>query len=297
MSETKTKQTDEQFKTTLIEGFHLSRTFDDGLARIRDVELGERLEYSQTRHVRRLIRSMIASGKLKDVAHRTAAVRSGFGPNQAEVEYWLTRAQALKVIMRAETAVADQLSDEIIAVFEAYLDGRMRPTSAADRTAAPVLDDATLAALIDRMGAHIAKRVDARIEERLEGQQLKFSLAADRIASYTPVHGVISTRTYNELCAISARLAEIEGEIAFLSGKQPDKERAVRSARSRIIGAIKRIAHYGYAPGEKLINMKAIHEYEVFAMLRDREFRGLERLEQLKLARQTKIDFKRANDN
>jgi hypothetical protein len=52
-----------------------------------------------------------------------------FGPDQAAVEYWLTRTQALKVITRAETEPADQLSDEIIAVFEAYLDGRMRPAN------------------------------------------------------------------------------------------------------------------------------------------------------------------------
>lgn len=162
---------------------------------------------------------------------------------------------------------------------------------------APVLDDATLDVLVERLGTHIVKRVDARIEERLAGQQLKFSIAADHIASYTPVHGVISTRSYNELRSLVARLAEIEGEIAFLSGKQPNKERAMRSARSRIIGAIKRIAHYGYAPDERLINMKAVHETDVFGMLRDREFRGLERLEQLKLARQQKIDFNKATNN
>ncbi len=116
---------------TVIEGFYLSREFADEQPRIRDVELGERLGYSRVRDIRALIKSLLKTKKLSNVHNRGAAPRPHFGANVADTEYWLTRTETLIVIVRSDTAIAYQITEQIITVFEAFLDGKFhaRPAS------------------------------------------------------------------------------------------------------------------------------------------------------------------------
>lgn len=58
-------------------------------------------------------------------------------------EFWLTEAQALKVVMRAETPRASALQDVMIDVFRAALRGLLRPVS----SVAPAIPAEVLAAL------------------------------------------------------------------------------------------------------------------------------------------------------
>jgi hypothetical protein len=90
----------------------------DSEPRIRDLDLAVRLEFGRPRDIRRLIRSLEAAGKLNDLHHRDGASRTGKQvAARPEKEYWLTEAQALKVVAKSETAVADALLDEVIRVF------------------------------------------------------------------------------------------------------------------------------------------------------------------------------------
>jgi hypothetical protein len=130
----------ESFEATSFAGFALSKAFADGKARIRDVELGERLGYSETRFVRRLIKSLQKSKRLNDVRERATAARLAFGPDRAKAEYWLTRDQALFVIIRSDQPIALAITAEVIAVFEAYLDGKLSGTAAANQHAAEVAE-------------------------------------------------------------------------------------------------------------------------------------------------------------
>src|SRR5690606_18824762 len=67
---------------------------------------------------RELIERLIRDEKLNDSDVRRTARRTqvGFAEKQVE-EYWLTEAQALKVVAKSETAKADALLDEVIRVF------------------------------------------------------------------------------------------------------------------------------------------------------------------------------------
>jgi hypothetical protein len=60
-------------------------------------------------------------------------------PEGGDVEYWLTRNQALKVAARSETPPADALLDEMIRVFELAIDGKLRLASAVEPPLARLL--------------------------------------------------------------------------------------------------------------------------------------------------------------
>jgi hypothetical protein len=133
------KNDDDDFKPTILEGFQLSRSFADGKARIRDVELGERLGYRDTHTLRKFIESLFTSKRLNrsEVVEVTSETsKRGGRPGR---EFWLTRQQALVVVIRSEQPIAVALSDEIIAVFEAFLDGRLGSAPPAARS--PLLAD------------------------------------------------------------------------------------------------------------------------------------------------------------
>ncbi len=102
--------------------------------RVRDLDLAERLGYARPREIRHLIRGLIEAGKLLDVAMRGAVQRiekrgAIRGVEEREVEeFWLTEAQALKVIAKSGTDAADALLDEMIEVFRLAIRG-MLPVS------------------------------------------------------------------------------------------------------------------------------------------------------------------------
>lgn len=93
----------------------------DAEAKIRDIDLAEKLGYTRPRDIRKLIERLIKEGKLLEVCMRASVSRiqkSTGGVEEREVqEYWLTEAQALKVIAKSGTHIADQILDQVIAVF------------------------------------------------------------------------------------------------------------------------------------------------------------------------------------
>ena len=131
---------------------------DDGEALLRDVTLGERLELSQPRDIRKTIKGMAADGVLGVVAMRVRQARiaktgavSGFEEREV-TEYWLTEKQALKVIMRSKSSVAYRIVDEVTDVFLAWRHGRLPPAAPPTDLAAvmqmvPVIIEAVLARL------------------------------------------------------------------------------------------------------------------------------------------------------
>jgi hypothetical protein len=98
---------------TTVDGWALATGgFDDAEPRVLDLEIAERLEYANSFDIRKLIRRLDEDGRLGLVA--TVAKSTGGRP---ATEYWLTEAQALKVVAKSETAKADALLDEVIRVF------------------------------------------------------------------------------------------------------------------------------------------------------------------------------------
>jgi hypothetical protein len=98
-------------------------------ALVRDIDLGTKLRYPRPRKVRELIERMILSGQLVEVyvrptVGRTSMPNGGFR-EETVLEYWLTEAQALKVAARSDTDIADELLNEMIAVYMAARRGEL----------------------------------------------------------------------------------------------------------------------------------------------------------------------------
>lgn len=108
--------------------------------RVRDLDLAERLGYVRPRKIRDLIRQLIEDGKLLGVLRRPTAGRTKMAGKNADGtprfetvevdEFWLTEGQALKVIAKSETDVADALLDEMIEVFRLAIRGLLTPAQA-----------------------------------------------------------------------------------------------------------------------------------------------------------------------
>jgi hypothetical protein len=99
--------------------------FDDGIPRVRDVDLGEWLGLSKPTDIRRNIRKLISTEFLNDsdVARETRqqnvgpVAHSAFG--RETTEFWLTESQAMIVTARSESAKAVGMVKMLVAVFEA----------------------------------------------------------------------------------------------------------------------------------------------------------------------------------
>lgn len=161
-------QKEEVARLAQIEGRSMGEVFlarifrEEEEPRVRDLELAERLGYDRPRDVRKLIARMIEEGKfaschVRDTVSRTwhdgsvlvrrsaeaVAMPRGGEREQEVAEYWLTEAQALKVIAKSETKRADQILDEVIRVFILARRGLLP----VDSPSAPVLPPATQDAL------------------------------------------------------------------------------------------------------------------------------------------------------
>lgn len=109
---------------TSINGYVVRRDLGDTEPRIHDLDLGKRLGYAHPISVRKLIRQLRDDGKLPGVSQiSVSAIRADGLPSKPSLEFWLTEKQALKVIAKSGTDVADAILDEVIAVFIAARNG------------------------------------------------------------------------------------------------------------------------------------------------------------------------------
>ena len=96
----------------------------NGEPTVRDTELAEKLGYSRPRDIRKIIERMINADTFGGATPcRTPEIIAG---NMTEV-FYLNQKQALKVISKSETKIADAIMDEVIDVFLAYRKGQLQP--------------------------------------------------------------------------------------------------------------------------------------------------------------------------
>ncbi|NUP13792.1 MAG: hypothetical protein HOW73_47760 [Polyangiaceae bacterium] len=146
---------------------------------IEDEVLGRKLGYVRSAKVRDLIASIFNASEVLTVPGQTTP--AGGRPGR---RYFLTRAQALKVVMRSETDVAGKLQDEIIAVYEAWLDNQRAPSIRPEPWA--VLQAAAAAAL------ELRERVDS-FEQRLDATHRLAQQAVDMAGSKSLLEAVVDS--------------------------------------------------------------------------------------------------------
>lgn len=110
--------TDERAMVLQREGFAIEIA-NDGVARILDVELGERLGFERPTDIRYLIARYKSKIGFLHTVRRTSSDEAGRG--RPSKEYWLTERQALFITARSQT---DKAADVTLALVDAFLAAR-----------------------------------------------------------------------------------------------------------------------------------------------------------------------------
>lgn len=117
-----------------VEGVELTFSGTADRPRVKDLDLAGWLGFENKYDLRKLIRRMVAAGKLRGVeVVATVANTSGGRPGR---EYWLTREQSLLVATQSDTPRAWALTEAMVKVFDAVLDRRPAAPAPADPTMA-----------------------------------------------------------------------------------------------------------------------------------------------------------------
>jgi len=177
-------------KAIVLNGWHMEQFEGDPEPRILDIVLAERLGFDQPRSIRKLIKRLDESGKIPGVLHaihmdrieKRGAVK---GIEEREVTaYYLDERNALRVIRRCETDKADDIMDEVIAVYLAYRHGPTKPIVEDDDSLVMILakhTDAKIASLsaklanVDNLATNLLteqERIEREAKERDEATQL-----------------------------------------------------------------------------------------------------------------------------
>ena len=98
----------------------------DGVARVRDVDVAERLGMARPRDIRRTIAGLIEAGELSDVITRAVSARviakGGATREQPVIEYWLDKRQAYHVAVLGKTKEAVEFRKRVLDVYIAVED-------------------------------------------------------------------------------------------------------------------------------------------------------------------------------
>jgi hypothetical protein len=110
-------------KTQKFGGLEISVSgFNDGLSRVRDIDLGEWLELSRPRNIRKEIKKLLSDKFLNDYDVRSIRERTQkIGIAERTVtEYWLTEQAALFVVARSDQPKGVLALKMLITVFDEF---------------------------------------------------------------------------------------------------------------------------------------------------------------------------------
>jgi len=159
------------------------REFEDGLPRVRDLDLAEWLGYDPLTNIRRVIQRHLseieAFGFLVKLSEKSGT------RGRPAMEYWLTEDHAVAVCQLSRGPQAAEVRIALRRLFQAYREGKLVPASPSDTTAVQLFnkldrlsDSITLLAtsMGDRMDRHEHKI------ERLEAGQRQLTSAVEDLA-------------------------------------------------------------------------------------------------------------------
>lgn len=129
--------------------------YHNGEPEIDDLSIADRLEYAQHRDIRKLIKRMINNGQLTESHVRATVARLPNGIKSTA--YYLTEKGCLKVIVKSETKMADEITDEIIDVFIAARKDATRPRPVRSRYVDPLIEREKQGVEVVRSRLRVAK--------------------------------------------------------------------------------------------------------------------------------------------
>jgi len=255
--------------------------------RIRDLDLGERLGYANPIDIRKLIRRLEDEKKLKDlVVFATVAKTSGGRPGR---EYWLTEAQALKVVAKSETSIADALLDEVIRVYMLARRGLLPQPGIMTAEGVAMAIEPIVRRVANEENAPLAVRIGEAIRDLAETRRIIDKIHLDQERNRGEVFAVLAAlRERNDQIAhgllairdldvdIHKRIVELSQRDGRITPEQADwlrseieviasyrlnlgwtkKSGSIHSARSGVIAELLDRIDWG-SEGERIDNMLA----------------------------------------
>jgi hypothetical protein len=140
-----------------------ARRFEDGVWRIRDIDLAVYLGMAQPRNLRARIKRSIDALEEFGPIRRTTEVRPEGGADVEE--FWLNKKQAYFIVARGETKQADELLIVLVDTFGAFERGELIPS-----------ESTVEMVVLDREKNEIAHRF-----AQLEGRQMRIEGKVDRV--------------------------------------------------------------------------------------------------------------------
>lgn len=128
-----------------------------------DTELAERLGYAEPRAIRKLIKRLAKNQNFGQIHSRDTVSRQLTNGGEREYtvqEYLLTERQALKLVVKSGTPRAEELTEMILDVFEAWRAGRLvTPSQAAviQQSQINELVQTTITALVPQLFSAVVK--------------------------------------------------------------------------------------------------------------------------------------------
>lgn len=163
----------------------------EGIPRVRDLDLAERLGFARPRDARKLIERNRAEFDAMGIC-ATVAQNHGGGRGRPGTEYWLNEEQSLLLAVLSDAPNAPAVRSMLIKVFVAWRRGRLDSVGLST-------DQADLLRRVDgisRMLAHKVTEIEKHVDQRVD-QLIEARLASDpRIAvlDFKPALAVLEER-------------------------------------------------------------------------------------------------------
>lgn len=113
----------------------------EGEARARDLDIAERLGFSEPRMIRKLIKRNLDELQRYGAAfHRGTLLNRPQGGTIEVDEFWLNEPQALLIAIKSDAALAPDVREMLIRVFMAWRRGQSAPASIMTRSSNSLLE-------------------------------------------------------------------------------------------------------------------------------------------------------------
>lgn len=210
--------------------------------RMRDVDLGARLEYGRVKDIRLLAREQEKAGNINPFHVRAAVARTGAAP-RFEDEMWFTEAEALWLASQSKTPRAVAVTKEMIRVYMLARKGllpQQRPAPSAEAFTAMALE----------VGRAMVLEFIAPIRTEMAKMREDFAKLPQGVISGLQADELRRTVEYLAMCYVAL-----------------DERKSTKAARGHVYERLKAAIAWGFR-GSQIHTMPAAKYAEAVACLR-----------------------------